>query len=133
MPTFAQRVDGALAVARADTPFTLSRAQEEEALAPVIDHLLTLPDAPDYIRASHRGAGSYDVLAVSLFKAARLEQAWAAERETRSAAEAARIKLDKAQARARVATAAWMDARRTWTEACVRLDRLDPSPAVKET
>jgi hypothetical protein len=68
MKTFATEVDAAIAAARAASEFTLSRAQERAALEPVVRRLLTMPadKAAAYVRASHRGAGSLDVLAVSM-------------------------------------------------------------------
>lgn len=69
--TFAERVDAAMRLAQAAAwPFTPSRAQEESALRPLILDLQDMPvhEAREYIRATHRGAGTHDALAVSMYK-----------------------------------------------------------------
>lgn len=72
MTTFAQAVDAAIDAAQAGTDFVLTRAEEEAALAPLVAKLraMPFPQAVEYVKATHRGAGTYDALAVHLFKGA---------------------------------------------------------------
>lgn len=71
--TFAAEVDSAIATARACSDFMLSRAQECAALEPIVSRLVAAPlvDAQEYIRATYRGVGTYDSLALQMFKDAK--------------------------------------------------------------
>lgn len=67
--TFSGLVD--IAVDRAKefaAPFVPSMAQYEMAMKPVCRYLESLDDPKSFIRATHRGAGTMDVVAVELFK-----------------------------------------------------------------
>lgn len=69
MNAFSVEVDGAYSAAVIDAaPFVPSRAQIEAALLPVVQRLVAMPGAHDYIRASFRGAGSLDSIAISMLK-----------------------------------------------------------------
>lgn len=70
MSTLASRVDAAIAAAQNASEFSLSMAERENALQPIVAELTAMPrgKAQEYIRASFRGAGSQDAIAVALFK-----------------------------------------------------------------
>jgi len=72
MSTFANKVDVAIAAAQNASHFSLSMAERENALRPIVAELTAMPvsKAQDYIKASFRGAGSQDAIAVAMFKQA---------------------------------------------------------------